>query len=166
MWDFKAKGVIYLYSLQQAFKYSIVKKYSVFCQGRKKPRSVYEWWSSQGVGIQAGLSLKEKTGCGRSSGSANTESALGASSAARSLLSTELFPGGCIISYHRRVKGSNSNTQEIVEIKTWLANMVLSSWAWFSLRGGMLWCCSTPFTALSLQYIFINKQVWIRLRDY
>lgn len=149
-------------------QYSILKKYSVSCQGRKKSRSVHEWWSSEGVGIQAlaGLSVK-KTGCGRSSGSASTESALQASSAARSLLISQhrIVPQWLDCFLPRKSEGEQLKHSDIVGTKTWLTDVVLSSRPWSSVRPGMLWCCSTPFPALSLQCIFPNKQVWIRLRD-
>lgn len=150
-------------------QYSIVKKYSVSCQGRKKSRSVHEWWSSEGVGIQAlaGLSVKEKTGCGRSSGSASTESALQASSAARSLLTSQhrIVPQWLDCFLPRKSEGEQLKHSEIVGTKMWLTDVVLSSRPWSSVRPGTLWCCSTPLPALSLQCVFPNKQVWIRLRD-
>lgn len=70
-------------------QYSMSKSIHFPGRAEKDPRSVHEWWSSEGVGIEAGAGLCQEEDWLWSSGSANTESALGASSAARSLLTSQ-----------------------------------------------------------------------------
>lgn len=169
VWNFKAKGVLYLYSQQEGLSILLSKSIHFPAKAEKtqKCTCMVEFRGSRDSGTGRTLCQGENWLWQVIRQCQHRVCPLGHFSckvtphfpAQNCYLEVALFPTT------EEWRGATQTLRDCWN-KNVMTNTVLSSWVWFSVRPGMLWCCSTAFTALSLQYIFTNKQVWISLRDH
>lgn len=140
-------------------QYSTVKKYSLSWQGRKRPQKctwMVEFRRSRDWGRSRTLSRRRLVVVIRQ-------------------CQHRVYPRGlfcCKVTPHFSAQNCSLAVAPFPTIEEWrgatqtlrdcwnkngLTAVVFSLWARLSVRPGMLWCRSTPFTALSLQYIQISR---------